>query len=173
MGRAAADGAVVVGKKPSGARVWEGGADGCADDCYHHCLGEGDGTPHPAQKRQAGRAEGCRVGGEGTRADGRVWELVFIEKGARQARWRLINYGVLIPGGEAVLLTSGQPQPPPHIHAHVMDLSELEWPHVVASGTKYKHARGGRLYQHDAHGARDASATCKIVVWAGPWRRLG
>ncbi len=75
MERAATDRAAVAGENPAGARVWEGGADGGADDCYHHCLGGGDGTRRPAQERQAGRAEGCRAGGEGTRADGRVWEV--------------------------------------------------------------------------------------------------
>jgi hypothetical protein len=74
MGRAATDRAAVAGENPAGARVWEGGADGCADDWYHHCLGEGDGTRRPAQERQAGRAAGRRASGEGTRADGRVWE---------------------------------------------------------------------------------------------------
>ncbi len=72
MERAATDLAAVAGENPAGARVWEGGADGGADDWYHHCLGEGDRTRRPAQERQAGRAEGCRAGGEGTRADGRV-----------------------------------------------------------------------------------------------------
>jgi hypothetical protein len=75
MGRAATDRAAVAGENPAGARVWVGGADGCADDWYHHCLGEGDGTRRPAQETQAGRAESCRAGGEGTRADGRVWEV--------------------------------------------------------------------------------------------------
>ncbi len=75
MGRAATDRAAIAGENPAGARVWEGGVDGCADDYYHHCLGEGDGTRRPAQERQAGRAEGCRAGGAGTRADGRVWEV--------------------------------------------------------------------------------------------------
>ncbi len=75
MGRAATDRAAVAGENPAGARVWAGGADGCADDWYHHCLGEGDGTRRPAQERQAGRDAGCRAGGEGTREDGRVWEV--------------------------------------------------------------------------------------------------
>ncbi len=75
MGRAPTDGAAVAGENRAGARVWEGGADGGADDWYHHCLGEGDGTRRPAQERQAGRAAGGRASGEGTRADGRVWEV--------------------------------------------------------------------------------------------------
>jgi hypothetical protein len=75
MRRAATDHAAVAGENPSGALVWVGGADGCADVWYHHCLGKGDGTRRPAQERQAGRAAGCRAGGEGTRADGRVWEV--------------------------------------------------------------------------------------------------
>ncbi len=39
MERAATDRAAVAGGNPSGARVWEGGAEGGADDWYHHCLG--------------------------------------------------------------------------------------------------------------------------------------
>ena len=70
MGRSATDRAAFAAENPAGARVWAGGADGCADVCYHHCLGEGDGTRRPAQERQAGRAAGCLAGGEGTRADG-------------------------------------------------------------------------------------------------------
>jgi hypothetical protein len=63
MERAATDRAAVAGENPAGARVWEGGADGGADDCYHHCLREGDGTRRPAQERQAERAAGGRAAG--------------------------------------------------------------------------------------------------------------
>ncbi len=62
MGRSATDRAAVAGENPAGARVWDGGADGGADDCYHHCLGEGDGTALGTKLRVGGgHLLTCRV----------------------------------------------------------------------------------------------------------------
>jgi hypothetical protein len=69
MERAATDRAAVAGENPAGARVWVGGADGCADVWYHHCLGEGDGRAAPLRRD---RREGLKAVGQAGKARART-----------------------------------------------------------------------------------------------------
>ncbi len=74
MGRGATARAAVAGENPAGARVWEGGADGCADDWYQVIV----------WARETGRAAPLRRDRlEGLKAVGQ----------ARKARARTAGYG--------------------------------------------------------------------------------